>query len=309
MNFEEINYKFNNISLNSLPDEIKFEFEKIINKYKERNIIITEKSKNCLFNKNLLNDFENEFKKGSLFVDIHSNQVLGEKKMTELMFERRIEKTKPYQIEGYENHYYKPKVKESIVWFFDKYYSRSFVEGYKSTFTEGDDFFESSKDERLVQSVYNVIKKHKQYTNLNSFYDDFFEDKNVIDPMVLSQFAKTEGKYIKAWEIVLQYPKRFVNLFIENTNNKINGIDWKGTPTELTALIKALRLSKKLDTSITENETVKRFEQFFNINLKAHSQNKTKISYRIKDYTPFLDTLKFNLENWIKSKDERKPSK
>jgi hypothetical protein len=88
----------------------------------------------------------------------------------------------------------------------------------------------------------------------------------------------------------------------------IKSVEWKGTVTELTALIKSLVESNKLDASLTEKEVVQRFEQFFNYNLKNYSQNNTKIGNRTKDFTPFLDTIKTNLENWIKSSDKRKQS-
>lgn len=86
----------------------------------------------------------------------------------------------------------------------------------------------------------------------------------------------------------------------------MKSVEWKGTVTELTALIKSLVESNKLDASLTEKEVVQRFEQFFNYNLKNYSQNNTKIGNRTKDFTPFLDTLKTNLENWIKASDNRK---
>lgn len=91
-----------------------------------------------------------------------------------------------------------------------------------------------------------------------------------------------------------------------NASSQINNIypvNWKGSPTELTALIKSLKESGKLDNSLSEREIAERFEKFFNFELKGYDQTKNKIRRRTIDYTPFIDKLKTNLEQWIKSKD------
>jgi hypothetical protein len=84
----------------------------------------------------------------------------------------------------------------------------------------------------------------------------------------------------------------------------LSSIKWKGTQTELTALIKSLIESDVLDSSLNQNIIFERFEKFFNFELKAYDQTKTKIRNRTKDYTPFLDRLKTSLETWIKAKDK-----
>lgn len=90
-----------------------------------------------------------------------------------------------------------------------------------------------------------------------------------------------------------------------NQTKNINSIKWTGTQTELIALIKSLKLSNKLDNSLTEAKTAKIFEEFFNFELKNYSQTKSKFRDRTKDLTPFIDKLKFNLESWIKEKDKK----
>lgn len=85
--------------------------------------------------------------------------------------------------------------------------------------------------------------------------------------------------------------------------NIITPIQWKGTSTELTALIKSLRESNKLEDSLNEKQIVERFEKFFVFPLKGYDQTKTKIRNRINDQTPFIDKLKENLEHWIRNKD------
>lgn len=92
---------------------------------------------------------------------------------------------------------------------------------------------------------------------------------------------------------------------LERMDNQglIEKVDWNGTQTELTALIKSLIESNKLDNSLTEKIIVERFEEFFSYKLKGYDQTKTKIRGRTKEFTPFIDNLKINLENWIKNKD------
>ena len=80
-------------------------------------------------------------------------------------------------------------------------------------------------------------------------------------------------------------------------------IQWKGTPTELTALIKALIESEMFSNSLSEKQIKERFEHFFKNEIKHYDQAKSKIRKRTKDLTPFIDKLKTNLERWIKEKD------
>lgn len=90
---------------------------------------------------------------------------------------------------------------------------------------------------------------------------------------------------------------------LETSNDKFKSLNWKGTPTQLIELIKSLKESNVLDNSLSEKEILNRFELFFNTKLKSYNQSKTKIRNRIKEFTPFIDILKLNLEQWIKSKD------
>jgi len=115
--------------------------------------------------------------------------------------------------------------------------------------------------------------------------------------------------YTVHYDFDSDYGKEIIRMekdFNENlSNSKENGntINWKGSPTELTALIKSLKESDKLDTSLSEKQIVQRFEKFFNFPLKGYDQTKSKIRKRTKDIAPFIDMLKINLEQWIKNKD------
>lgn len=80
-------------------------------------------------------------------------------------------------------------------------------------------------------------------------------------------------------------------------------VKWKGTPTELIELVRALLESNVLDRTLTDKEIVSRFGKFFDVNTSNYAQTQTKIRGRIKDFSIFTKKLDINLEHWVKNKD------
>lgn len=156
-----------------------------------------------------------------------------------------------------------------------------FLDEYELKINSKIDYFNNSPAERFKISTYDSgmntrRNPHKEKLALKAIKRDI-QDKRILSPL-----AQIDDK---------------------NYLNNVIPIQWKGTPTELTALIKSLKESNKLEDILSEKQIVERFEKFFIYPLKGYDQTKSKIRKRTKDYTPFIDKLKNNLEIWIKKKD------
>lgn len=149
-------------------------------------------------------------------------------------------------------------------------------------------------DELALYKDLSIVVSREQP---HSIMDDIFQMQNEF-----KIFTKA-----KSVESIVNLLNDYYAKDIENKKTLCNSdiIKWKGTPTELTALIKALIESKVLDNTLTQKKIFENFEQFFDFELKYPDQSMTKLTLRSKDLTPFIDKLKVNLESWIKLKDNQ----
>ncbi|WP_310379607.1 RteC domain-containing protein [Flavobacterium sp.] len=136
---------------------------------------------------------------------------------------------------------------------------------------------------------YDIVDKNR-LTNINS--DVEIEQSRLIFPKIIS-FLENKKSEIE------NQPK--INSQI--SMNDIKTLNWQGTELEFTELIKALRLSNKLNPEVNQIETFARLKLFFNLPEFNENDKLKEVRNRTKTLTPFLNTLEISLSNWIKSKD------
>lgn len=187
------------------------------------------------------------------------------------------------------------------------------------------DYSESPELKNELNYCYDILDTNSKRKNLVDYVQNFIphlkSEISIKEQLINSYGDKTKNSFEDAQFLIIEIMKQnlimtneWINEKREVLNNElkekeitlrkdIEKVKWKGKPTELVELIRALLESNVLDNTLTHKEIVSRFESFFDFKLKGYVQTQTKIRGRTKDLTIFTKKLDRNLENWIKNKD------
>jgi len=235
---------FQDVNINTLPNNIRIEFEQVQKEYELRYYILPKEydsrfytlTKDDGFNyfyihKETFKILFNLLDDGKLNASLHPNDILNND-ILNLGFEEVEYKDK------YHLNYYKIDNEGSFIWLITEYYRNGFLDGYNDGFEENEEIFENSKDELLIQNIFSIIYKRSDETisKCEQLFDEYF-DIDVLSPHYFYNFGMSEGKFIRAWETITNYQNRFAPLFnglilnkdFNNTEDKETNIDLSDT--------------------------------------------------------------------------------
>ncbi len=290
----------------ALPNYIREDFEIVLENF-ECGAFSTDNEENdgYFIHKELFVKLERLYKKNELFVNLHPNVIFGDPLYLKSNFEL------VGQCANNNGDYYRYSHDASFLSFVCFHYKTGFNFGYYDEDFDNIDskhYFKKSKNEFLINKIFNLAYSSPYLAfKLKEIMDESY-NKHVIISYRLEKYAKKVGQFIRAWEIITQYPKKFEQLFKDKgleTYSAKSDIKWLGSQIQLTEYIKAA-ITAKLIGGTTEKNIVKGFEQLVNYKINDYEESKKSMRRRTLKFTPLLDNLHVALMEWIKKNDWKK---
>jgi hypothetical protein len=215
---------FQDVNLNALPNSIRVELDKIYEEYEKTYILLPGDDDINFFAKHrrTFNKLNELLKADKLFTSHFTSQMLEDSNLK-------------IGFEEVNNKYYKFKNDAYFDWYIAEFYRAGFLEGYNSDFDIG------GKTQKIFSTVYK--RSDESIDKCNKIFDEYF-DFDVLHPHYFYFFGKEEGKFIKAWDYVLKFPKKFESKFAKDIP-KSNYIKDEKSNSEIN-LLKEKKQSKSL---------------------------------------------------------------
>lgn len=207
-----------NVNQNSLPKNIKIEFEKVVKHYTiiDVGFFLIDFESQYPIHKLTYNNLMELCDKNELITELHST-LTGDNghEYLDLGFE------KYYYNDNIHYLFYKFKRAEYLSWYLEFSYQRAFHESYNEII-QFDSLFENSKEQQLVDWAMSIVYKRcdESLNKISSIYYDQYDNPQILSQYNCMQFGAQEGRFIKAWDIILTNPSIFEKAFSNLIDNK-----------------------------------------------------------------------------------------